>query len=280
MGENLSFLDRNELEVFLRKNNLAPKHSLGQNFLIDAEVLNSILTAGELNSHDTVIEIGSGLGVLTRELAKVVAKVVALEFDAETFAALQKNLATFSNVDLQQLDVRKFIPPQNSYKLIANIPYYLTSPILRQFYSETRNRPTISVLLIQKEVAEKICAQKKLSVLALQVKVFAEAKIICEVSPKSFLPPPKVKSAVIKLTLKKTPELPEEDIEDFFRLLHMGFHSPRKKIGGSLIAGFPFTKDKTLEILAASKIDTEKRPEDLSIGDWQKLLAAYRKVAV
>ncbi|MDD3066815.1 MAG: 16S rRNA (adenine(1518)-N(6)/adenine(1519)-N(6))-dimethyltransferase RsmA [Candidatus Gracilibacteria bacterium] len=277
MGDNLSFLDRNELESFLQKNNLSPKHSLGQNFLIDAEVLNSILAAGELNSHDTVIEIGSGLGVLTRELAKVVAKVVALEFDAETFVALQKNLAAFSNVELHQIDVRKFTPPQPPYKLIANIPYYLTSPILRQFYSETLHRPEVSVLLIQKEVAEKICAKEKLSVIALQVKVFAEAEIICTVGKESFLPPPKVKSAVIKLTLKKTPEIPQSDIEDFFKLLHMGFHSPRKKIGGSIIAGFPFNKDKTLEILAASKIDTEKRPEDLAISDWQKLLAAYRK---
>lgn len=277
MGDNLSFLDRNELEVFLRKNNLSPKHSLGQNFLIDAGVLNSIIATGELNSNDTVVEIGSGLGVLTRELSKLSQKVIALEFDAETFTALQKNVSTFSNVELHQIDVRKFTPLETSYKLIANIPYYLTSPILRQFYSETLHRPEISVLLIQKEVAEKICAKEKLSVLALQVKVFAEAEIICEVSPKSFLPPPKVKSVVIKLTLKKTPEIPQSDIEDFFKLLHMGFHSPRKKIGGSIIAGFPFTKDKTLEILAASGVDTEKRPEDLSISDWQKLLAAYRK---
>jgi 16S rRNA (adenine1518-N6/adenine1519-N6)-dimethyltransferase len=276
MGDNLSFLDRNELENFLRKNNLAPKHSLGQNFLIDAGVLNSILVAGELVSSDVVVEIGSGLGVLTRELSKLSAKVIALEFDAETFVALQKNLADYSNVELHQLDVRKFTPPKNSYKLIANIPYYLTSPILRQFYVETLSRPEVSVLLIQKEVAEKICAKDKLSVLALQVKVFAEAEIICTVGKESFLPPPKVKSAVIKLTLKKTPEIPQGDIEEFFKLLHMGFHSPRKKIAGSLVAGFPFTKEITNRIIAASGIDTEKRPEDLSISDWQKLLAAYR----
>ncbi len=159
----MKITDSLELADFLRRNNLRPDQSLGQNFLVDENVLAKIVEAGELQSSDWVVEIGAGLGVLTREIAAKAEKVTALEFDNKIFPTLQENLSDCSNVDLQNLDIRKFIPPTDKFKLIANIPYYLTSPILRQFFIDNPNPPEVTVLLIQKEVAQKICAKARLN---------------------------------------------------------------------------------------------------------------------
>ena len=269
--------DRFELADFLRKNNLKLSHALGQNFLVDEKVLKEILQAGELTSQDKVVEIGAGLGVLTRELSTRVKKVIALEFDSKIFPALHANLHSCKNVELQNLDVRKFTPPSNKYKLVANIPYYLTSPILRKFFVESSRPPELAVLLVQKEVAERICNPKKLSVLALEVRIFANPEIIEIVKPESFLPPPKVDSAILKISLKKNPEIPREDLVDFFKILYAGFHSPRKKIRGSFASGLPFPKKVAYEILEKAGVNSDLRAENLEISDWKKILAAFRE---
>jgi len=271
--------DPNFLVDFLRKNRLSLSRELGQNFLVDSEVLAEIITAAELKKFDNVVEIGAGIGTLTSELVTRVKKVTALEFDQKIFPTLVKNLSEFSNIELHNLDVRKFIPPKGVYKLVANIPYYLTSPILRQFFLKAENCPQIAVLLVQKEVAEKICNIQKLSPLALEVCIFASAEIVCFVSRKSFLPPPKVESAVIKIVLKKSPEIPQEDIVDFFKVIHAGFRAPRKKIRGSLAAGLSVPKKTVKEVLLISEVDTEKRPENLTIKEWQKILMAARRLS-
>ena len=273
---DLSLADRHELENFLRKNNLKLTKKLGQNFLVDSKVLQNIVDSAELKKTDLVVEIGAGVGTLTRELAERAKKVVALEFDETIFPTLENNLVEFENVEAKNLDVRKFKPLKDSYKLVANIPYYLTSPILRQFFVETKDRPKITVLLIQKEVAEKICNPDKLSVLALQVRIFGDPEIICRVPKNSFLPPPKVESAVIKITLNKSPEVSEEDLKDFFEIVHAGFRAPRKKIQGSLAAGLLVKKDLVKKILKDSGIDIEKRPEDLSIQNWLQIMRLWR----
>ena len=270
--EEFSLIDRYELISFLQQNSLKLSKKLGQNFLVDPDVLKKIIVAAELDQNDYVIEIGAGIGTLTRELAARSKGVTALEFDQQIFPALEKNLENFKNIELKNLDVRKFQPPKGKYKLVANIPYYLTSPILRQFFVETQNRPQLTVLLIQKEVAEKIVNPKKLSVLALQVKMFGNPEIVCKVPKNSFLPPPKVESAVLKVSLKNSPEVAADEVADFFKIVHAGFRAPRKKIYGSLAAGLPVRKEITKEILKKSEIDLDKRPEDLSIQDWQKIL--------
>ncbi|MFH0776069.1 MAG: 16S rRNA (adenine(1518)-N(6)/adenine(1519)-N(6))-dimethyltransferase RsmA [Patescibacteria group bacterium] len=271
----MKLIDSLKLAQFLQKNGLHADHALGQNFLVDAEVLEKILEAGELRSSDEVVEIGAGLGSLTQALASQVQKVIALEFDRKIFPTLQKNLAEHSNVELHNLDVRRFSPPKRNFKLIANIPYYLTSPILRKFFLEN-SPPELAVLLVQKEVAEKICDSKKLSLLALEVRIFGAPEIVAIVKPQSFLPPPKVDSAVLKIRLKKKSEIQRTDLEDFFKIVQAGFRAPRKKIRGSFVAGFPAKKAVAEEILARAKIDLDLRPEDLQIADWQKILAASR----
>lgn len=273
----MKFADSLELENFLRKNNLRADHSLGQNFLVDEKVLAKILAAAELKNSDSVVEVGAGLGILTRALAAKVQKVVALEFDNKIFPILAKNLSDCRNVELQNSDVRHFTPPTENFKLVANIPYYLTSPILRKFFLEN-SPPEIAVILVQKEVAQKICDSKKLSVLALEVRIFGEPEIIEIVLPKSFLPPPKVESAILKISLKKNPEIPRADIADFFKIVHAGFRAPRKKIRGSFAAGFVGKKNVAEKILEEARIDQNLRPEDLKISDWQKILTASRVI--
>ncbi len=274
----MKLVDQLELAEFLKKNGLRPDSSLGQNFLVNEKVLDRILQVGELKGGDEVVEIGAGLGVLTQKLAEKVLRVTALEFDSKIFPTLQKNLADFENIELQNLDVRKFTLPSYSYKLVANIPYYLTSPILRKFFVESFRPPDLAILLVQKEVAERICNSKKLSVLALEVRVFANAEIIEIVKPESFLPPPKVDSAILKISLKKDPEISREDVADFFKILHAGFRSPRKKIRGSFAAGLPYPKKIAHEILEKAKVDLNLRAENLKISDWKKILVVFREI--
>lgn len=275
----MNLADSTKLADFLRTHGLSPNKKFGQNFLVNEAVLDSIVAAAELSESDHVVEIGAGLGTLTRELAKNAGQVTALEYDREIYPALTANLVGVENVELQNLDVRKYEPPADKYKLVANIPYYLTSPILRQFFVETVSRPETTVLLIQREVAEKICNTKKLSVLSLQVKIFGTAELICRVPRESFLPQPKVESAVIRVKLLPRPLIPTADLPEFFDLIHAGFRAPRKKIGGSLTAGLPYAKDISQQILAESGVDPELRPENLTIADWQKLLATLRQLA-
>lgn len=272
-----TLVDRRELVAFLRANNLVLAKKLGQNFLVDANALAKIIAAADLKKTDTIVEIGAGVGTLTRELAARAQRVIACEIDATIFPALQKNLAGYQNVELQNVDVRKFRPPAGEYKLIANIPYYLTSPILRQFFVETSVRPQRTVLLVQKEVAAKICDSQKLSILALEVRVFATAEIVATIARESFWPPPKVESAILKIVLKKNPEVEDADLPDFFKIVHAGFRAPRKKIRGSFAAGFAGKKAAAFEILKAAKIDESLRPEDLKITDWLALLASARR---
>ncbi|MFH1375736.1 MAG: 16S rRNA (adenine(1518)-N(6)/adenine(1519)-N(6))-dimethyltransferase RsmA [Patescibacteria group bacterium] len=272
----MKLCDSLELESFLRKHSLKPDHALGQNFLVDEEILQKIVDAAELKDSDEVIEIGAGVGTLTRELAGRSRAVTALEFDRNIFPVLQENLKGLTNVDLQNLDVRKFTPPARDYKLVANIPYYLTSPILRQFFVETMIRPSLAVLLVQREVAEKICDPQKLSVLALEVKIFADPEIVEIVKAESFLPSPKVDSAILKIVSRQQAAVSEKDLPDFFQIMHAGFHSPRKKIRGSFASGLPQKKEVAEQILEDAGINLEKRPEDLEIEDWRKILTAYR----
>ncbi|MFH0834268.1 MAG: 16S rRNA (adenine(1518)-N(6)/adenine(1519)-N(6))-dimethyltransferase RsmA [Patescibacteria group bacterium] len=273
----MKLADSAELEKFLRQNNLRADHSLGQNFLVDEKVLAKILVAAELQNSDEIVEVGAGLGVLTRALAEKVSRVFALEFDNKIFPTLQKNLASRKNVELQNIDVRHFMPPTEKFKLVANIPYYLTSPILRKFFVE-HDPPAIAVLLVQKEVAEKICDRKKLSVLALEVQIFGTPEIVATVPPTSFLPPPRVESAILKIATHKTLLVPRSDISDFFKIVHAGFRAPRKKIRGSFAAGFPGKKEVAQKILELAEINLDLRPEDLQIQDWQKILAASQEI--
>ena len=278
-----------KIKNILRQNNLAALKRLGQHFLVNEKVLKKIVGAADLSKKDVVIEIGPGLGILTRELALKCRKVIAIEKDRKIAGLLKENLKSFNNVEIIQDDILKIdlkkVPVSlrktgtlNSYKVIANIPYYITSPILKLFL-ESSVKPKAMVLLIQKEVAERICAAPgKLSVLALSVQIYGEPKIIDLVSKNSFWPVPKVDSAILKIDsiksaaeVEKNLKLKKTDINNLFRIIKIGFSSKRKKLANNLSAGLNLEKEEILKIFKKLEINKNSRAQELDLDEWAGL---------
>lgn len=252
---------------------MIPKKSLGQHFLTNTNIVSSIVDAGEVSARDTVLEIGPGRGVLTEELLKREAKVIAVEKDAELLPFLEekfkKEIAN-NRLVLINDDILTFQIP-DSYKLIANIPYYITGAIIRKFLT-AEHQPSKMVLLVQKEVAERIVARdKKESLLSISVKAYGIPKYIKTVKAGSFTPPPNVDSAIL-LIEDITRDLFQGVSEDrFFEILHAGFAHKRKQLFGNLRAVFD---EKFLEErLKRCSIHKNARAEDLSLNDWKNLAA-------
>lgn len=234
------------------------KKSLGQNFLKDRNVLAKIIEAADLSRDDYVIEVGPGKGVLTHELIKRAGRVTAIELDDRLIPGLRE----IKDLDLVHGNALDWIPPGGDYKVVANIPYYITSPLISHFL-QAESRPSKMVLLVQKEVAEKICAQPgKLNVLAIHVQVFGKPRIVCNVKASAFDPQPKVDSAIIVIDVYDKPLV--EDYKKFFGVVHRGFSNKRKMLSNSL----KDMKDRLIELGFENL-----RPENLSIEDWLKLLS-------
>lgn len=260
----------NELRDAMRLAGLKPKKSLGQHFLIDRESLGSVMAAANLLSGDTVLEIGPGLGVMTMPLLSKVGKVIAVESDGELCALLRRHTAP--NLEVVESDILRFdlTSITGDYKVVANIPYYLTSPIFRLLL-ESSHKPTIVSVLIQKEVAERIVAKPgKMSILALSVQFYACAELICIVERHKFWPAPAVDSAVLRLTVYPKP-LFEADAGRLFRLIKAGFGEKRKQLKNSLSGGLNITSDASLSLLVAAKIPSSARAQELTMAEWQRL---------
>lgn len=257
------------LKNLLKKHDIRPLRKMGQNFLLDNGILKKIIDAAELNSGDIVLEIGPGLGILTLELARKVKRVVAVEKDRKIYEILENILKgkNIKNVEIINQDILKIPDVQlyrdrdkvGNYKIIANLPYYITSPIIRKFL-EIKNKPSLMVLMLQKEVAQRICAQSpKMNLLAVAIQFYAEPKIIGYVNKKSFYPQPKVDSAIIRIIPKK--EIPKIDTEKFFKIVKAGFSSKRKMLKNNL-SGINFEK---------TGLSPKIRAENLSINEWLKI---------
>ena len=260
------------IKDLLSKYGAKPSKGLGQNFLIDKNILDKIIDSANLNSADFVLEVGPGLGTLTQELAKRAGQVVAVEKDENMIEILKETLPEYKNVEVLNEDILKYNPQQTDYKLIANIPYYLTSPLIRKFL-ESKNPPKEIILMIQKEVAERICAKAgDMSLLAVSVQFYAEAKIISSVSKNCFWPAPKIDSAIIKIIPFAKPDI---NPEDFFKVVKAGFSHPRKQLLGNLSGELNLTKEKTTQWLSKNNIDTKQRAETLSIQDWKNLTNSF-----
>ncbi|OJX38237.1 MAG: ribosomal RNA small subunit methyltransferase A [Chloroflexi bacterium 44-23] len=263
----------------LRQHKLSPRKSLGQNFLIDPAALEKVIDAADIEMADEVLEIGSGLGSLTRYLAMSAARVVSVEIDRRLFNILEDVLANVKNVHLVQGDILKISPPdlmeKDGYLVIANIPYYITSAIIRHLL-EAEIKPRTMVLTIQKEVARRICAQPgDLSLLALSVQVFGKPTIAAHIPAGAFYPPPKVDSAVIRIDLYPLPLIPADQIETFFRLAKAGFGQKRKMLRRSLTTGLSLPFAQIEQLLQESMIDPTRRAETLSMDEWKLLTANY-----
>lgn len=249
-----------------------PKKSLGQHWLRDRDVLAHIADCADVQPEDTVLEIGPGLGTLTSELLRRADNVVAVEFDEELARKLPgqfpgKKLEVIQS-DILAFDLSRMTP---GYKVVANVPYYITSKIV-QLLLTAENKPSIAVLLIQKEVAQRLAATPgDMSILAVSAQLFAEVTVGDIVPAEFFTPPPKVDSQVVILTTRPTSLLGDLPEKDFFRVVKAGFSAKRKKLRSSLSGGLNISKEQVEQLLQSAAISQDVRAEALSIEEWMRL---------
>jgi len=263
----------------LRFHHLSPRKSLGQNFLVDHYALEKVIDAADINLQDEILEIGAGLGSLTRFLARSAQRVVTVELDPHLIPILEEVLGIEENVELIHADILKLDPAQimhkDGYLVIANIPYYITSAIIRHLL-EAKIKPKRLVLTIQKEVAQRICALPgDLSLLALSVQVYGKPTIVSRISAGAFFPPPKVDSAVIRVDLFPEPIIPINQMETFFSMAKAGFGQKRKMLRSSLSSGLGWSSENISNLLIKSNIDPTRRAETLSLQEWKFLTENY-----
>ncbi len=264
-----------------------------------------ILSAAELGPEDIVVEVGPGLGTLTRNLAEHANKVIAVELDSQLVSILRKRLSSFPNVKITHADILKIAPQQiledviamsqspersegvakqsqlaSSYKGVANIPYYITSPVLRHFL-EAQLQPSVMVVMVQKEVGEAIAAKSgKMSLLSVRTQFYSNPSIITYVPAESFYPPPKVDSLVLRLDVYSKPSIEVSDVADFFDIVICGFSSPRKQLRNSLAHSLGMSPSQVVLLLGKAGIEAKRRAETLSLEEWKGLwevFAPFRK---
>jgi 16S rRNA (adenine1518-N6/adenine1519-N6)-dimethyltransferase len=275
------------VKTVLKRLDIRARKSLGQHFLVDPEVLKIIATAAELTAEDIVMEVGSGLGVLTKELAKQAGFVVAVELDNRLASLLKQEFATSKNVAVINEDILKVNPAtlvkkqktslefskgiSTTYKVVANLPYYITSAVLRHFLEDSL-KPRLMVVMIQKEVAKAIVAKPGyMSLLSVSIQFYGKPEIVSYVPAKSFYPVPEVDSAILRVSVYPQPIVAVNDIVDFFALVRAGFCAPRKQLANSLTQGLGLSKPEALSLLEKAKIINNRRAETLSIEEWQRL---------
>lgn len=265
----------------LKRYGLRADKSLGQNFLQDSFALEKIVAAAEIQPTDTVLEIGPGLGSLTRYLAASAKEVVAVELDQDLIPPLEAVIAPYQNVRVIYGDILDLSPQalitQDDYLVVANIPYYITSAVIRHLL-ENDSKPRRIVLTIQKEVAERICAKPgDMSLLALSVQVYGKPGFVAKISAESFFPAPKVDSAVLTIDIYPTPQIRSELLNSFFKLIKAGFSQKRKTLRNSLSAGLHLAPDKVASILIQVDIDPQRRAETLGLKEWERLCVALNQ---
>ena len=256
------------------------RKSLGQHFLADARIANRIVAAAEPDGSDTVLEIGPGAGVLTRRLVERAGRVVAVELDQRLCEELPERLGFPANLEVVQRDGREvevdaLVGPGTRYKVVANLPYYAAAPIVRRFL-ETVRPPTLMVVMLQREVADAMNAKPgDFTLLSVATQFYAEPSVVAQVPARSFRPPPKVSSTVLKLAVRPEPIVVVADREAFFSLVRAGFSAPRKQLRNSLMQGTGAPADAVAVTLDAAGIDGQRRPATLGIGEWAALDAKW-----
>ena len=261
-----------------------PKKSLGQHFLKDRSVSPRIANTAGIEPSDLIIEVGPGEGVLTEELARRLdpnaGKLVAVELDSNLIPRLEERFASYPHVTIVHADVLEISPVDLSvgrpYKLVANLPYYITSAILRHFLEATQ-KPVSLTVMVQREVAERMVARPPdMSLLAVSVQFYGRPSVAFRVPPGAFKPPPKVDSAVVHIDTYKPGENPL-DLQDeqlFFKVAHAGFGQKRKQLGNTLATGLDLPKEEAIVCLLEAGIDPSRRAETLSLQEWAALTRA------
>lgn len=287
----LDLTDLKTVKELLTHYNLSAQKNLGQHFLVDSGALRTMLEAADLGKGDFVVEVGPGFGVLTFPVADRAGRVLAIETDNRIIGILKALGSGYPNIDLLpanilRLDSRslydrykiwsKVKPGKTKYKLVSNLPYYITSPILKQFL-ETDHRPDLIVVMVQREVAERITAKPgEMSILAISVQFFGQPELVRTVSRKSFWPKPEVDSAILKITPYQKLPHGVDDIRLFFRIVKAGFGERRKQLHNSLSGGLQLDDKTTRNLLAGVGIDPKTRAQDLTLAKWIKLYHAVK----
>ncbi len=280
MKESLSVTHpRKDLELKPGQRPSARK-ALAQHFLVDQSVLGQILRESEPGPEDTIVEVGPGRGVLTRGLVSKAKSVIAIEMDSHLAASLPKTLGNppnlrVMNADAREVDLTQVIQDDVDYKLVANLPYYAANPIVRRFLDAERHRPSLMVVMVQREVAKSMVAEGgRMSLLAVGIQLYGNPRIVCEVPPKAFVPQPKVTSALVRIEPLPHPAVPVENVAGFFDIVRAGFRAPRKQLRNSLSLGLGVSTEESGRLLNAAGLDPAQRAETLSIEEWWKLYQA------
>lgn len=269
-----------ETRSILQAYGLQPRKALGQNFLADRDVLEDIVRAAGVGAGDAVIEVGPGVGTLTAALLESGAEVTAVELDERLAAVVRSRLV--ENVRLRvveanilHVDMATILPASGRYNVVANIPYYITAPIIRLFLEE-ETPPDVMVLMVQREVAERLAAAPgRLSILGVMAQYYAQVEIVQIVPASAFVPPPEVDSAVVRLRPYRTTLLPREDADRFFALVKAGFGEKRKQIHNALVRGLAHIPAADIDAaLADAHIDRVRRAETVSLEEWGALYGA------
>ncbi len=268
------------ISALLKRHGIRANKKLGQNFLQDPFALDAIASAAEIKPTDTVLEIGPGLESLTRYLAELAQQVVAVEIDRDMIPALKGITAAYDNINIIHGDILKLSPEtliqEPDYLVVANIPYYITSAIIRHLL-ENDLKPRRIVLTVQKEVATRICAEPgDMSLLALSVQIYGKPRIASRIPAGAFFPAPKVDSAVLCVDIYPSPKIEPDLLSTFFKLIKAGFSQKRKTLRNSLSAGLHLPTTETEELLKKTAIDPMRRAETLSIEEWSTLAVEYK----
>ena len=265
-----------------------PRKSLGQHFLHDSRVVQRIVHAAELSPDDTVVEIGPGRGVLTRRLVQLTGRVIAVELDPELCRELPSRLDHPSNLQCVMADAREIELPSlivdgsgdavRRYKVVGNLPYYAANPIIRRTL-ECNYPPTLALFMVQREVAESMTAGPgSMGLLSVATQFYAEARMVCSAPPSAFRPAPKVRSAVVRLDMRRVPAVNVDSREEFFEVVRAGFSAPRKQLRNSLSQGLGIDPSLGSAVLEQAGIDGRRRPATLSLDDWAEISRAWREM--
>ena len=282
MEESLSFTHPRKAWELKPVHRLSARKALAQHFLVDRRVLGLILGESDPGPDDTIVEVGPGRGVLTRSLVRRAKRVIAVEMDAHLAASLPETLDNppnlrVINADAREMDLTQVLQDEVRYKLVANLPYYAANPIIRRFLESEQHRPSLMVVMVQREVARSMVAEGgRMSLLAVGIQIYGTPRIICEVPPRAFVPPPKVTSAVVRIDPLPHPAVPVENVTDFFEIVRAGFRAPRKQLRNSLSLGLGVSAQESGHLLEVAGLDPAQRAETVRIEEWWKLYQASR----
>lgn len=270
----MSLVNIATIKKIIKDNSIYPDSHSGQNFLVDAMVLQTIIETAHIKPGENILEIGPGLGVLTAELLAAGAQVTAVEKDKQLFAYLKKRFQSAGNLTLVNDNILKYKITAEPYRIVANIPYSITAKIIKKFTTDETNKPASLLILVQKEVGKRVCAKPgKLNLLAICVQLYGQPSIIANIPAKAFYPAPKVDSCLLLIDkIKAKTPYPIPDLAQFWRVLRLGFSSPRKQLHNNIASGLKISNSAIKDSFKRVGLGDKARAQELAIEQWIKLI--------